>query len=182
MGKPGQPKKVLLFVATLFKDEDRYFLARNILTEVFGDIIIESATKQWNYSQYYTAELGSPIFRKIMVFKELISEADIAEIKLKTNQIEDKLAKNVKRTINLDPGYIGLAKLVLATTKDYSHRIYLRDGIYGEVTLIFKGNSFQPHINTYRDYADEEYINFFNLVRDVYKNLLYSPQQFFKNQ
>lgn len=172
MGKPSQPKKVLLFIATLFKDEEAYTQARNILTEKFGQILLESAPRQWNYSQYYTPELGSPLFRRFIFFKNLISEGDIAEIKLQTNQIEGSLSKNEKRTINLDPGYIGLAKVVLATTKDYSHRIYIKDGIYAEVTLIFKNKSFQPHINTYRDYADEYYIKLFNLMRTLYKDIL----------
>lgn len=107
-----------------------------------------------------------------MFFKNLISEEDIADIKIKTNQIEKELSVEGKRKINLDPGYIGLAKLVLATTKDYSHRIYLRRGIYGEVTLIYRGNSFTPHINTYRDYSDREYIELFNLARNIYRGLL----------
>lgn len=174
MGKPGQPKKVLLFIATLFKDEEVYYQARKILTENFGEIVLESAQREWKYSDYYTPELGSPIFRRFMFFKNLISEGEIADIKLQTNQIEIQLSKNDKRAINLDPGYIGLAKLVLVTTKDYSHRIYLKDGIYGEVTLIFKNNSFQPHINTYKDYADEYYIKLFNFMRTVYKDLLIS--------
>jgi len=173
MGKPGQPKKVLLFIATLFKDKEAYYTARKILEEKFGSIFLESPEKLWNYSDYYRPELGSPIMRRFMFFENLISEGEIAQIKIQTNQIEEELSKDGKRTINLDPGYIGLAKLVLATTKDYSHRIYLRDGIYGEVTLIFKDNSFRPHIKTYRDYAEDEYIKLFNLARAIYKDLLH---------
>ncbi|MGB9822695.1 DUF4416 family protein [Thermodesulfovibrio sp.] len=172
MGKPAQPKKVLLFIGTLFKDKEVYYRARQILEKFFGEIILESSPKQWNYSHYYTAELGSPILRRFMFFKNLISEGDIAQIKIQTNQIEEELSKDGKRTINLDPGYIGLAKLILATTKDYSHRIYLKDGIYAEVTLIFRDNSFRPYINTYRDYAEDEYIKLFNLARAIYKDLL----------
>ncbi len=171
MGKPGQPKRVLFFIATLFKDEEIYYLTRRIIVECFGDTILESAKKYWDYSKYYSAELGEPICRKFMFFKNPISEADISDIKLQTNQIEEKLSTNGKRTINIDPGYIGLSKLVLATTKDYSHRIYLKDGIYGEVTLIFQDNSFRPYINTYRDYADNEYITLFNLMRFIYKDM-----------
>lgn len=172
MGKIGKPKKVLLFIATLFNDKEAYYRAIKILEERFGEILLESSPTYWNYSDYYTPELGSPIWRRFMFFKNLISEGDIAQIKLQTNEIEQNLSKDGKRTINLDPGYIGLAKLVLATTKDYSHRIYLKDGIYGEVTLIFKNNSFTPTINTYRDYANHEYIKLFNLTRAIYKDLL----------
>lgn len=174
MGKPGIPKKVLLFIATLFNSKEAYYKALRILQERFGEIFLESSPKLWNYSDYYTSELGSPIWRRFIFFKNLISEGDIAQIKIQTNQIEEELSSDGKRTINLDPGYMGLAKLVLATTKDYSHRIYLGEGIYGEVTLIFKDNSFRPHINTYRDYAEDECIKLFNLARAIYKDLLLS--------
>jgi len=173
MGKPGVPKKVLLFIGTLFSREDFYFSARKILELKFGQILMESAINQWDYSDYYSKELGKPIFRRFIFFKELISEAEIADIKTITNQIEEELSEDSKRNINLDPGYIGLAKLVLVTTKDYSHRIYLKNGIYGEVTLIFKKDSFKPNINTYKDYADEKYIKIFNLARKLYKELLF---------
>ncbi|MEN2985205.1 MAG: DUF4416 family protein [Thermodesulfovibrionaceae bacterium] len=172
MGKPGKPKKVLLFIGTLFNDEEYYFKAKEILESIFGEILFESAKMQWNYSNYYSDELGSPIQRRFIFFKNLISEEDLAEIKIKTNEIEDSLSLEGKRKINLDPGYLGLAKIVLATTKDYSHRIYLKKGIYAEVTLIFKNSSFQPHINTYRDYASEDYIKLFNLARTLYKELI----------
>lgn len=174
MGKPATAKKVLLFIATLFSNKEVYYQALNILEERFGEILLESSPSKWDYSDYYTPELGSPIWRRFIFFRNLISEGDIAQIKIQTNEIEQALSNNGKRTINLDPGYIGLAKLVLATTKDYSHRIYLRDGIYGEVTLIFKNNSFRPNINTYRDYADESYIKLFNLLRIIYKDFLLS--------
>lgn len=172
MGKPGNPKKVLLFIATLFSDREAYYKAIKILEQGFGEIFLESSPAHWNYSDYYTKELGAPIWRRFIFFKNLISEEDIAQIKIQTNEIEQNLSRDGNRTINLDPGYIGLAKLVLATTKDYSHRIYLKHGIYGEVTLIFKNNSFSPNINTYRDYAQEQYIKLFNLVRAIYKDLL----------
>lgn len=173
MGVPSEPKRVLLFVSTLFKDKEAYFKAIRVLEEIYGSIILESSPRLWTYSDYYNEEIGTPLFRRFIFFRDLISEEDIAEIKTQTNQIEKELSIDGKRTINLDPGYIGLAKLVLATTKDYSHRIYLKKGIYGEVTLIYRGNSFTPHINTYKDYADKEYIELFNLARNIYKRLLY---------
>ncbi|MQL46471.1 DUF4416 family protein, partial [Escherichia coli] len=93
--------------------QDAYYKAIEILEDKFGQILVESSPKLWNYSDYYTPELGSPIKRRFIFFKNLISEADIAKIKIQTNQIEEELSKHGKRTVNLDPGYIGLAKLVL---------------------------------------------------------------------
>lgn len=173
MGIPGQPKKVLLFVATLFRDKSYYYNALDILKSILGEILFESAPKPWNYSRYYEPEIGIPLFRRFIFFRNLISEGDIANIKLATNEIEKQLSTTEgKRNINLDPGYISLAKLILVTTKDYCHRIYLKNGIYGEVTLIFKRNSFFPLPNTYKDYADKEYIELFNLARKIYKEIL----------
>ncbi len=172
MGKPGLPKNVLLFVATLYKEKENYYIALKSLVELFGEVFFESSPKKWEYSNYYTPELGSPIFRRFIFFKKLISEGDIASIKLKTNRIEEELSVNGKRKINLDPGYISTAKLVLTTTKDYSHRIYLKDGIYGEITLIYKNKTFCPALNTYKDYTNQEYIKLFNFARKLYKELL----------
>lgn len=172
MGIPGKPKKVLLFISTLFREKDYYYKALKVLETLFGEILFESSPKVWDYSKYYEPEMGSPLFKRLIFFRRLISEEDIATIKLTTNKIERELSYNGKRNINIDPGYISLAKLVLVTTKDYCHRIYLANGIYGEVTLIFKKNSFSPHEFTYRDYSEAEYIKIFNLSRAIYKHLL----------
>lgn len=172
MGIPGKPKKVLLFIATLYREKDYYYKALNIFETLFGEILFESSPKIWNYSKYYEPEMGSPLFRRFIFFRRLISEEDIVPIKLTTNKIEIELSKDNKRNINIDPGYISLAKLFLATTKDYCHRIYLASGIYGEVTLFFKKDSFLPHEFTYRDYSDMEYIKIFNIARTIYKHIL----------
>ena len=70
------------------------------------------------------------------------------------------------RPLNLDPGYITPAKLVLASTKDHAHRIYLRDGIYAEVTLSFRGRKWQPLEWTYPDYRRDDYQRFFTECRE----------------
>jgi uncharacterized protein DUF4416 len=77
-----------------------------------------------------------------------------------------------QRRINLDPGYIDLAKLVLATTKDQQHRLYLGQGIYAEVTLRFTGGRFVPWDWTYPDYRTAEYLAFFDAVRQRYRQQL----------
>lgn len=172
MGIPKKPKKVMLFIGTLFNQNGNYYQSIKILEKIYGKILMESPLKKWDYSDYYANELGTPIHRRFIFFKELISEEDIADIKLETNKIEAMLSIDGKRTINLDPGYIGLSKIVLVTTKDYSHRIYIKNGIYGEVTLIYRKNSFVPQSFTYRDYTDEQHIKVFNLARDIYKKII----------
>ncbi len=93
---------------------------------------------------------------------------------LKTNEIEDAFSLNGKRRINLDPGYLTLAKIVLVSTKNYSHRIYLKKGIYGEVTLIYykEYGTFKPNLYTYRDYQDKAHIDVFMQARELLKKIL----------
>ena len=170
MGIPGCPEKCLMFVGALFSNEDHYLEAYRDLQAAFGDAIMETPSIRWDYSDHYREEMGEPLFRRFIFFKCLIEPDVLPRIKLLTNDLELKLTTNGKRKINLDPGYLTLAKIVLASTKDYSHRIYLKDGIFAEVTLIFskhEGN-FIANINTYNDYKDERFIKFFSLARELF--------------
>jgi len=109
----------------------------------------------WDYSDYYRDEMGSPLRRSFIFFRQAIDAGRLADIKLITNDIECRLSTSGKRNINLDPGYLTLAKVVLASTKNYSHRIYIGKGIYAEITLIFREGEYRPHLFTYADYASE---------------------------
>lgn len=165
MGIPNPPDKALLFVGTLFSNHDYYIEATQSIERVFGEIVMETPAIRWDFSDYYKYELGESIYRKFVFFKNLIQQENLSTIKLITNELEKNLSSDGKRNINLDPGYLTPAKIVLASTKDYSHRIYLKDGIYAEVTLIFKNGQFIPHINTYKDYQDERYLRIFMMAR-----------------
>lgn len=130
---------------------------------------MQSAPVNWNYSNYYREELGENIIRRFIFFRNFIEQSAIADIKIITNGIEKQLSYNDKRNVNIDPGYLTLAKIVLASTKDYSHRIYLKNGVYAEVTLIFKKKCFIPHINTYKDYQDQRYLDILLNARRLFK-------------
>lgn len=161
----------MLFVGMLFGSKEHLHEAEKKLNESFGDTVLESPVMQWDYSGYYKKELGWHIQRKFIFFEKLINQDELRDIKVKTNAIETGLSTGGKRTVNLDPGYLTSAKVVLASTKDYSHRLYLGDGIFAEITLIYNGG-FQPHINTYRDYQDEKYIHLFEEAREIFKRRL----------
>lgn len=167
MGTPKVPEKALLFIATLYAKEDHFIEARQSLEQAFGEMVMESPAVQWDFSNVYHNEIGQPLYRKFIFFKTLIEKDSLSSIKLTTNGIEKKLSTGGKRNINLDPGYLTLAKIVLASTKNYSHRIYLRDGIYAEITLVYdrKKRRFVPHINTYKDYQDERFLRVFLIAR-----------------
>ncbi len=171
MGKPEHSEPVLLFAGILYNDENCLNAAKKTLIENYGNCILETPSFHWNYSEYYNKEFGSNIMRTFMFFEKLISPEQIIEIKLKTNQIEESFSGNNKRKINIDPGYLTLANVVLATTKNYSHRIYLGKGIYGEVTLIYKNNTYSPYIFTYQDYQEPKTVEMFLEARKYLRNI-----------
>ncbi|MDI6744632.1 MAG: DUF4416 family protein [Thermodesulfovibrionales bacterium] len=174
MGKPANPKPALLFAGVLYSDESYLSKAKKSLLKNFGPAILETPSVSWDYSEYYKEEIGSPIMRTFIFFKELINPAEIANIKLRTNDIEAELSADGKRNVNIDPGYLTLANVVLATTKGYSHRIYLGKGIYGEVTLLYKekDKTFAPNIFTYSDYHEKNCIEMFLKAREILKNVV----------
>ena len=138
----------------------------------FGPVEWTSENLVFDRTRYYEREMGWPLYRKFIAFSELIRPDSIVDIKLITNKIEkDHLIDN-KRSINIDPGYISLERLVLATGKNYTHRIYLGKGIYADLTLVFHSGTFMPLAWTYPDYSDEKVIACFNGLRDDYLQLL----------
>lgn len=172
MGRIKEPDEVALFVGTLYSKDEYFNNAINKLIEEFGDTLYVSLPYIWDYSRYYDKELGSPIFRQFIFFERFINPGLLPDIKIRTNEIEDSLSIEGRRQINIDPGYMTLSKIVLASTKNYAHRLYLDKGIYGEVTLIFKNKTYRPHIFTYRDYQDEICIDIFMKVRELIKTRL----------
>ncbi|MFO0752148.1 MAG: DUF4416 family protein [Thermodesulfovibrionales bacterium] len=167
MGTPLLRSRALLVAGILYVQESRYDEALRDLDACFGEAVMETPPLPWDYSPYYRNEMGEPLYRRFVFFKELIEQDALAPIKLLTNRIEQKFTFEGKRTVNLDPGYLTPAKLVLASTKDFSHRVYLKDGIFAEVTLMYEKGLFIPHKNTYRDYIDERFQRYFYLARNL---------------
>lgn len=172
MGKIKSPEPALLFISTLYCNEDEFNRSRKVLEKNFGEILFTSPTLPWNYSTYYKDEIGWPLLRQFIFFQNLIDPGLLSDIKLKTNEIEASFSSEGKRSINLDPGYLTLSNIVLASTKNYAHRIYLGKGIYGEITLIYKDDTYKPHLFTYSDYQDKTHINIFLKAREILKKML----------
>lgn len=172
MGTPSPPERALLFVGTLYQDEQYLSMAKEKLIDFFGEMIMESPLLEWNYSHYYQDELGWPIKRTFLFFKNIMNPETLADMKLITNDIEHQLSSNGRRTINIDPGYVTLSKVVLASTKNYSHRIYVGKGIYAEVTLVYREGLYKPHLYTYRDYQEKTYIDIFMNARALLKKMM----------
>ncbi len=171
MGTIQPPPPVKLVCPTLAADERCFERAETLLQERFGPLDLTSPTWDFDYTDYYRNEMGAGLKRRIYSFRRLIDPAGLAEIKKFTNAGEQTITEDCNRAsgrvINLDPGYISSGKLVLATTKDHAHRIYLGEGIFAEVTLVWRGDGFQPLDTTYPDYRTEGYRDFFALVRTL---------------
>ena len=144
------------------------------LAAEFGPIDLETPLEPFLFTRYYCEEMGEAILRQYLSIGPLIDMGELPRIKHRTNALEEELALTdesgrKRRRVNIDPGYVAAAKMVLATTKDYAHRIYVADGIFAEVTLHYqRQGGFAPYPWTYRDYARPEVCAFFNAVRETY--------------
>ena len=169
MGQVQKVKLVKFIVAILAIDEDALLVARELVTQRLGDVDILSPVWPFTNTKYYAKEMSDNLFRQIVSLTKLGHPDRLIELKLASNSVELDDASNrnrgLRRAINLDPGYITPAKLVLATTKDYSHRVYLGQGIYAEATLHYHAGSWIAWPWTYPDYAVSTYHDFFAQVR-----------------
>lgn len=171
MGKVKDPLAVKLVVGMISGEESLFEQAEKKLREKFGSLDFRSSLLPFDCTNYYRKKMQIDLKRKFISFSSLIDPAKIVEIKLFTNQLEQNFLypHSRQRRLNIDPGYITLAKLVLATSKNFQHRIYLQKGIYAEITLRYKrGKGFTYWEWTYPDYRSKEYIEIFNHLREIY--------------
>lgn len=177
MGSVRRPVLVKLFVGLLSGDGDLLRRARQKLIRRFGPVDVESAVWPFTQTDYYESEMGPNLLRQFLAFERLIRGEQLAEIKRFTNDLEEDIAEDclaleIVRPVNLDPGYLEMAKLVLASTKNATHRIYLGEGIFAEVTLHFVGGRWQPWPWTYPDFRTEHYQEYFLRLRELYHRQL----------
>jgi hypothetical protein len=139
------------------------------LASIFSSIEMKSNSYDFSqFTDYYNHEMGEKLNKIFLVFSDLGPPEQLPELKIKTNKIEHDYVKGTKRQVNIDPGYVTQAKVVLATTKNYTHRIFLAQGIFADLHLQFFQGSFHKQPWTYPDYQQEEVISFFNYVRKRY--------------
>jgi hypothetical protein len=168
MGKVKEPLPVKLIASTFAASEELLEEAKVRLSQEFGPIDYESQLLPFEHTTYYAGEFGEGLKRRFVAFEEFVHPGELMEIKLLTNALEMEWAVEGKRRINIDPGYVSYSKLVLATTKNHAHRIYLGQGIYAEVTLHFRDGTFRAWPWTYPDYASPPLIAIFNQIRGIY--------------
>lgn len=174
MGTPTQPQPVKFILGLIYACKSAAEDALDSMNQRFGAVAMECAPFPFDFTDYYRNEMGAGLTRKFVSFHDLIQPTLLPDIKLITNDLEKELAAPdaERRAVNLDPGYLSPANLILATTKEYSHRPYLRDGIYADLVYLFRHGTFTPLEWTYPDYRDPRSIEFFNGVRKTYMKQL----------
>jgi hypothetical protein len=177
MSQPELSEKVKLIMSLFSPEKALIERVLEALVRQYGEIDWISPDMFFDRTRYYEKEMGWPLHRRFLSFEKLISPEMLVEVKLKTNDLETAFRKGEKRRINIDPGYISLERLVLATGKNYIHRIYLGKGIYADLTLVFKRGGFVPLEWTYPDYADPKMIDDFNAIRSRYLDRLREEKQ-----
>ncbi len=167
MGLIKQPPPCVPFVAAFSADEDLLASIWGQLQQAWGPIADLSPAFDFVESEYYHATMGTGLKKQLALFRDLCDPSDLSDRKLFCNQLESKFAvvSSPSRPVNIDPGYVSLTKLVLASTKNREHRIYLRDGVYAEVTLAFRDQAWQPMPWTYADYRRDDFRAFLATAR-----------------
>ena len=156
MGTVAEPRPVKLLMSLITADDRLLHQIVDGLAKRYGEIDFESEPLPFDFTSYYAPEMGTGLFRRLVTFGPLIARESLVRIKGETNELETTFSLEGKRRINIDPGYISAEHLILATTKGYTHRPYLGEGIYADLTLIYRTGEFHPLEWTYPDYASHE--------------------------
>lgn len=168
MSHPGPAQPAKLVVSLLLGDKERLLQTTALLQEAFGVLDMMSPWMDFPYTQYYESEMGAPLFRRVFAYKQLVSQSQLAHIKCQTNAVEKSLSLDGRRSVNIDPGYLLKERFVLATGKNYAHRIYIGKGIYADLTLVYQKGGYRPLQWTYPDYQANDMQAFLIKVREKY--------------
>jgi hypothetical protein len=172
MGTPKEPKPAKYFVALLSSDIELLASVETDLAAILGAVDERSEIFPWKCSRFYEAEMGPRLLRRFVSFRPLAAPEKLADVKLATQQVEEKYRSQTPhrsgRRVNLDPGYLEAGKVVLASTKNASQRIYLRSGVFAEATLLYHDGVFHGSSYTYQDYLWPETLSFLTGLRSIY--------------
>ncbi|UCD17479.1 MAG: DUF4416 family protein [Candidatus Zixiibacteriota bacterium] len=175
MGRIKKPFPGRLIISAIYSSLGAMHDTIVDIEKKYGAVEFETDEMEFLHTKYYREEMGDDLKRKFFAFEKPVEREQLVEIKIWTNKLEEKYGEKttdyVFRKVNLDPGILTLANFTLATTKDYSHRVYLRDGIFGEITLMYQKQKFIPMPWTYPDYSEPDVIEFFSRVRETMRSI-----------
>lgn len=168
MSIPREPKKAKLIIGLFLKEKHLLKSFASALQDEFGPVDMVSRWIAFDFTDYYEREMGAPLFRRLLAFERLVRQKKLAHVKCFTNELESQYVKGGKRRINADPGILTQERFVLATGKNFTHRIYLENGIFADLTLTYSKGQFQYLPWTYPDYKDHRITGFLEKVRNKY--------------
>ncbi|MBL0714339.1 MAG: DUF4416 family protein [Desulfosarcina sp.] len=154
MSHPRPASRAKLVVGFLVRAQSLALRIIDDLGEHFGPLDLVSPWLPFDYTDYYAREMGAPLYRRLLAYKALVAQDRLSTLKHITNRVEEAFTIDGRRRVNIDPGLLLSERFVLATGKNFAHRIYLDQGIYADLTLIYRGGAFQALPWTYPDYAD----------------------------
>jgi hypothetical protein len=176
MPPPREPDPALLVVAAFSRHGGALAWARERLQEVFGPIELAGKPFPFDQTRYYEPAMGPGLIKQLLAFRGLVAPDSLADLKRQTGALERRLAGAgdypEPRPLNLDPGLLTPGKVVLATTKDQAHRVYLRGGVFAEATLRYHAGAFEPWPWTYADYRLPCVHDFLLRARGYYRERL----------
>ncbi len=165
--------KALLFQAITTNDPCLFDDLEKLLSRFYGQIELEFGPFEFStFSQYYREEMGERLLKKFYVFSLPVSLENFYRFKLESQTIENKYLKDGNRSVNIDPGSLTLYQLSLLTTKAFSHRTYLAEGIYAECTLIAEKDEYKALEWTYPDYKTVDALKFFKTAKKYFKSVV----------
>lgn len=170
------PSLTKVIFGLIYKDSGELEYILNRISQI-GKIDVQSPEIPFNFTNYYKEEMGTGLLRKWVSIEKIIPENELIDLKHRAINWEEKRRIEGKRTINCDPGGICDNRVVLVTTKNFSHRIYLGKGIFGEVTLIYIGDRFQPQKWTYPDYQSKAFQEFAKECKKKFLEMKNQPRR-----
>ncbi len=173
MGLEQEFNQVKLFTGVIYRTPEQYAEVRRTLEEKFSPVDLESDQFPFQFTTYYNPEMGSPLFKRFMAFSTLIPPVDLPDIKILTNRMEFETAVEGNRRVNIDPGFLSDANVILATTKNHYHRVPLQKGIYAHIEYVIKKkNTLTTMEWTYPDFKTPQYMAFFEALIPIFKQSL----------
>ncbi len=169
MANKGAPELVKAFVAVLGSDDQQMKAAAEALTGVWGPLDLRSQVFPFAHTDYYEAEMGADLRRQFFAFERLVDPGQLPELKEQAALLEDQLASDGRRPVNLDPGYLDYNKVVLASYKAGGQKIYMRDGVYADMVLLYERGQFNPFIWTFPDFVGPDYAPVLTELRRLYR-------------
>ena len=177
MARAKLHRPVVRFAALFGADTQILDQAVGQATGLWGELVLQTGDLDFDMTRYYERTMGRGLKKRLIAFRDLIDPIELVASKRQSNQWEQSFQERnpggPERVLNLDPGYVTEAKVVLATMKDRDHRLYLGDGVYGEVTLYYQlPGKWEASRWTYPDYRCPEYHDFFTGCRDYLRTCL----------